>query len=639
MVTEVKGAPLSGGLPAAPTGMSLADPSIQKQYSESVDKVLAALENRGDIPWFKISAAMADPGRTGSAAEGFGRAMGVLGQQQEENRARELPVAQMRAQLVGQKYKMGREAEALNAFAKVLGTTPQNLQSGMAQAQNNPAMMQRITAAMPNFYGSPEITELAKTMFSQHKDLANTLLEARKAGASEMALIQEYGESILPMLRALGGVQPTGPLPSGQPSGQPSTTTAPQGQFDFSPIVNNGQLTSQFGPRADGTHQGVDIGAKLNEPIRAPIAGEVVFAGNGGDKAGNMVTIRGDDGKLHSFMHMNQVGVKVGDVLEPSSVIGQVGATGNARGAHVHYEVKGADGKPFNPLDMFRVTPPAQSAGTVRTATEALGPIRVEADRVVAPDGEILAERGASPGKTWNALVASTVADFNKRKEETVKFEREQITNASKERTESFAPRIKEVGTINSDNIMRTQGLYDSLDNLVNNDPDMKKALGLMFKQGAGAAMYELAKSGVKVNNFGIGVDAYPAFVKQLSEPKQEKLRQMDMILSSIFIEKAQAGKSAFGPAISNFDILTQKEQMASIRDTAKIINSWLSQERALADQKLEIGAAFGDYVAATEGTNKKPYQFFTSQEYKDIAKKYGQLYRDLAITTYGAPK
>ena len=61
-------------LPPVPTGMSLADPSIQKQYSESVDKVLAALENRGDIPWFKISAAMADPGfwpchgRTRSAA-------------------------------------------------------------------------------------------------------------------------------------------------------------------------------------------------------------------------------------------------------------------------------------------------------------------------------------------------------------------------------------------------------------------------------------------------------------------------------------------------------------------------------------------------------------------------------------------
>jgi hypothetical protein len=288
---------------------------------------------------------------------------------------------------------------------------------------------------------------------------------------------------------------------------------------------------------------------------------------------------------------------------------------------------------------MFRVTPPAAPAGTVRTATEALGPLKIEADRIIAPDGEVLVERGASPGKGWEALKLSTIAEYNKRRADTIKFERDQIENAGKERVESFAPRIKAVGAIDPDTIMSTQGLYDSLDNLVNSDPDMKKALGLMFKQGAGAAMYELAKNGVRVNNFGIGVDAYPAFVKQLPPEKQEKLRQMDMILSTIFVQKAKDGKSAFGPAISNFDVLLQKEQMASIRDTAKVINSWLSQERALADQKLEIGAAFGDYVAATEGTNKKPYQFFTSQEYKDIAKKYAQLYRDLAITTYGAPK
>lgn len=639
MVTEVKGAPLSGGLPAVPTGMSLADPNIQKQYSESVDKVLAALENRGSsIPWFKISAALADPGRTGSAAEGFGRAMGVIGQQRELEEQQALPIAQMRAQLVGQKYEMSKEAQALNAFAKVLGTTPQDIQSGISQAQNNPAMMQRLNAAMPMFYGSPKITELAKTMFVQYKDMANTLLEEFKAGMTQADLIAKYGPEIVPMIRGMGGIQPSGSAPV--TGGQPSTTTAaPQGQFDFSPIVNNGQLTSPFGPRADAMHNGIDIGAKLNEPIKAPVAGEVVFAGNGGDKAGNMVTIRGEDGKLHSFMHMNQVGVKVGDVLEPSSVIGQVGATGNARGAHIHYEVKGADGKPLNPLDMFRVTPPAGSASTVRTATEAMGPIRVEGDRVIAPDGEVLAEKGTMPLGTWQDRIKTVSAEYDKRRAETIKFEREQIANASKERVESFAPRIKAVGAIDPDTIMSTQGLYDSLDNLVNSDPDMKKALGLMFKQGAGAAMYELAKSGVRVNNFGIGVDAYPAFVKQLPPEKQEKLRQMDMILSTIFVQKAKDGKSAFGPAISNFDVLLQKEQMASIRDTAKIINSWLSQERALADQKLEIGAAFGDYVAATEGTNKKPYQFFTSQEYKDIAKKYSQLYRDLAITTYGAPK
>jgi hypothetical protein len=112
----------TAALPTLPTGIGAASPDIQKQYSESVEKVLAALENRGSsIPWFKISAALADPGRTGSAAEGFGRAMGVIGQQRELEEQQALPIAQMRAQLVGQKYQMQKEQESNKALLNAIG--------------------------------------------------------------------------------------------------------------------------------------------------------------------------------------------------------------------------------------------------------------------------------------------------------------------------------------------------------------------------------------------------------------------------------------------------------------------------------------------------------------------------------------
>jgi hypothetical protein len=108
-------------IPTLPTGIGAASPDIQKQYSESVDKVLAALENKGGTPWFKISAALANPGRTGSASEAFGNAMGVLGQKQDEDLARELPIAQMRAQLVGQKYQMQKEQESDKVLLNAIG--------------------------------------------------------------------------------------------------------------------------------------------------------------------------------------------------------------------------------------------------------------------------------------------------------------------------------------------------------------------------------------------------------------------------------------------------------------------------------------------------------------------------------------
>lgn len=82
-----------------------------------------------------------------------------------------------------------------------------------------------------------------------------------------------------------------------------------------------------------------------------------------------------------------------------------------------------------------------------------------------------------------------------------------------------------------------------------------------------------------------------------------------------------------------------QKERMASTRDTPKIINNWLAQEQTVADQKLEMTNAYMNFLDKAAGTNIKPSQFFNSKEYKDIAKKYGQIYKDLAIISYGAPR
>ena len=619
-------APLS-----VPTGITT-DPEAQKEYTDALNKQLAALENRGGTNWFNIAAAFADPGRTGSFGESFGKAMGVVGKQREEEEARALPVAQMRAQLAGQKYEMGKEAKALDAFANVLGATPQTLQEGIAQAQYNPMIMSKLTQAMPLFYGSPKITEMAKTIFGQHNDINKMLLEERKAGMTEAEMVAKYGNEILPMIKGYGAIPSAGSAPASGTSS--ATTPKPDGQYDFSSIVDNGRLTSPVGQRDGVAHNGIDLAAPLGSPIKSPVAGEVVFAGNNGN-AGNMVTIRGADGNLHSFMHMDKIGVQVGDKIDPASVLGQVGQTGNARGSHVHYEMKGADGKQINPLDSFKPAP----AQTFKTVSEVSGAPRIEANRVVAPDGEILAERGANSLADWSKAKENAVTEYNKRKAETVAFERKQIEEAGKERGVTVAAKVKEVGDINTNDILRNQGLYDSVDNILNTDPEVKKWVGIMFKNGAGAQMYQLAKDGLRIGNFGLALDTYNTLVKDAPPKVQEKLRQMDMLFADIFAQKAKEGKSAFGPSISNFDIVTQKEKMATTRDTAKIINNWLTQERASADHKLEIAGAYSDYLAKTEGTKKQPYQFFSSQEYKDLSKKYGTLYKDLALTMYGAPK
>lgn len=89
-------------------------------------------------------------------------------------------------------------------------------------------------------------------------------------------------------------------------------------------------------------HQGIDIaGGEMNVPYGVAAPGRVVFAGPRG-AYGNLIEVEHEmpDGrKVKSrFGHNSQILVKAGDIVQPGQPIGKIGATGNANGAHIHYE-------------------------------------------------------------------------------------------------------------------------------------------------------------------------------------------------------------------------------------------------------------------------------------------------------------
>jgi murein DD-endopeptidase MepM/ murein hydrolase activator NlpD len=45
--------------------------------------------------------------------------------------------------------------------------------------------------------------------------------------------------------------------------------------------------------------------------------------------------------------------VSEGDQVDPSTVIGAVGTTGNASGPHLHFEIRGTDGNTLDPLSVL----------------------------------------------------------------------------------------------------------------------------------------------------------------------------------------------------------------------------------------------------------------------------------------------
>ena len=86
-------------------------------------------------------------------------------------------------------------------------------------------------------------------------------------------------------------------------------------------------------------HTGIDFRASHGTPIRAVKAGVVLYAGNSGDWAGNHVAIKHGDGMTTMSSHMSSMAVHAGQNVQAGQIIGRVGQTGRAFGAHLHFEL------------------------------------------------------------------------------------------------------------------------------------------------------------------------------------------------------------------------------------------------------------------------------------------------------------
>ena len=104
-------------------------------------------------------------------------------------------------------------------------------------------------------------------------------------------------------------------------------------------------------------HTGIDLMASYGSPIRAAAGGVVVYAG-WYFAYGKIIDIRHADGLITRYAHMSAFapGIASGTPVAEGAVIGQVGVTGRAHGAHVHFEVR-IDGHPVDPKPLLALAP------------------------------------------------------------------------------------------------------------------------------------------------------------------------------------------------------------------------------------------------------------------------------------------
>jgi murein DD-endopeptidase MepM/ murein hydrolase activator NlpD len=88
-----------------------------------------------------------------------------------------------------------------------------------------------------------------------------------------------------------------------------------------------------------GSHGAVDIAADFGTKVVAAQAGRVTFAGWKSNGGGYQVWVAHGNGIFTTYNHMSAITVGSGEVVARGQQVGRVGATGNATGPHLHFEV------------------------------------------------------------------------------------------------------------------------------------------------------------------------------------------------------------------------------------------------------------------------------------------------------------
>ncbi|MEN6466393.1 MAG: M23 family metallopeptidase [Syntrophaceae bacterium] len=105
-----------------------------------------------------------------------------------------------------------------------------------------------------------------------------------------------------------------------------------------------GWVTSNFGRRespfgnGNDFHKGLDIAARVGNPIIAPADGIVTESVNRADM-GNYVVLNHKNGISTCYAHMLRSAVHKGRNVKKGEVIGYVGNSGRSTGSHLHYSV------------------------------------------------------------------------------------------------------------------------------------------------------------------------------------------------------------------------------------------------------------------------------------------------------------
>ncbi len=111
-------------------------------------------------------------------------------------------------------------------------------------------------------------------------------------------------------------------------------------------------MAERSGPRK---HNGIDLRAKIGEPVLAVRGGKVTEA-RFHRGMGNYVELTHPDGHTTVYGHLSKISVSEGRLVRQGDKLGEVGKTGNANHrsiiAHLHFEIRKKN-VPLDPMEFL----------------------------------------------------------------------------------------------------------------------------------------------------------------------------------------------------------------------------------------------------------------------------------------------
>lgn len=122
--------------------------------------------------------------------------------------------------------------------------------------------------------------------------------------------------------------------------------------MNFSYPVDDNRISSPFGPRGTGFHNGIDFPIPSGSDVKAPAPG-IVLSTYSDAKGGNQMILLHSNGYKTGYAHLSAYKAAQGDLVKRGDTIALSGSTGDATGPHLHFTVTNKAGEKIDPATVL----------------------------------------------------------------------------------------------------------------------------------------------------------------------------------------------------------------------------------------------------------------------------------------------